>query len=785
MIRHTLKLIYRSIKRFKSIFFINLVGMSSGLACALFIYLWVSDEQCVDKFHKNDERLYYAWEHRIKSDGIWTARTTSGPTAASLAEDMEEVELTCAATPPYPSTLSVGDKIIKSPGRYVGKDFFKMFSYPLIYGRAEDALKDKTSIVISQSLANKLFNSTDVVGKMIDYEHEDQFLITGVFKDVPQASSEQFEFLIPWEKFEMYRPGLKGWGSTGPATYVLLKEGVDVIEFNKKIAGYIREKTNDEISHRTLFLKKYSEIYLHGNYENGVMSGGRSTYVTLFSIIAVFILFIACINFMNLSTAKATSRIKEIGIKKAIGAGRNLLIMQYLVESIVLSFLSMAFAILLVDICMGQFNVITGKQLALEFTPNFILIIFSIALITGVLAGSYPAIYLSGFQPATVMKGSLSTSFGEVFARKGLVVFQFALSVILIVSVLIVQKQIEFVQSVNLGYDRENILYFYREGKLYDTPYMETVLSEMKKIPGVISASTTSHDMTGHDSGTSGLVWEGKDPEDRTEFEHIAVDYDLIETLGIKMVAGRTFSRAHPGDTAKLIITERGIKYMGLKDPIGTKVKLWGNDMEIVGVAKDFHYESLHENLKPIFFRLASDADIVMLKLSPGNASETISAIQRLHDKLNPGFPFDYKFLDAQYQAQYIAEQRVSILSRFFAGLAILISCLGLFGLAAFSAERRIKEIGIRKVLGSSVFGIVTLLSVEFTKIVLLSLVFALPLSYFLSKFWLESFAFRTPIRVEYFIYAGAAALAVAWITVGLQTYKAARVNPVKCLKEL
>jgi predicted permease len=786
MIRHNLILIYRNIKRFKSIFFINLIGLSTGLACTLLIYLWVNDELSIDAFHKNGDRLYYAWEHRIKADGIWTSPNTSGPTADALIDDYPEIEYTCSATRPQPFTLSVAENTMKVNGRYAGKDFFNVFSYDVVQGDKNKILSDNKSIAISESLALKFFHTTDnVIGKMIEIEHQDQFAVSGVFKDLPVSSSEQFEFLLPWEHFYSKNNWVHGWGSTGTATYVLLKQGTDIDALNKKVADLVKVKTNQDVLHRTVFLKKYADIYLKGEYENGVIKGGRITYVKLFSMIAIFILIIACINFMNLSTAKASRRVKEVGIKKAIGAGRTSLAIQYLAESLFMSFLSMAVAVLLVDILLGQFNEITGKHLQLHLDSQFILTAASISMITGIFAGSYPALYLSSFRPAAVLKGQLSSSFGEMWARKGLVVFQFALSVILIVSVMVVYKQIEFVQSASLGYNRDNILYFYKEGKAKDPQYMETMLEEIKRIPGVVNASTTNHNMTGHNSGTSGLIWDGKDPEDHTEFENIAVNFDMMETWGIKMAAGRMFSRSSLADTAKIIISERGIKFMGLKDPIGATVKLWGDEMQIIGISKDFHYESLHQELKPLFFRLArGNTHIVMIKVSAENQDNTIQKIKTLYTDMNPGFSFDYQFLDEKYQSQYIAEQRVSTISRYFAGLAILLSCLGLFGLTAFTAERRLKEIGIRKILGSSEFGIVYLLSSDFTKIVLISIVIALPASYFMSQYWLSTFAFRIPLTWWYFISAGAMALFIAWATVALQAFKAARVNPTKCLKE-
>ena len=786
MFKHNLLLIYRNFKRFKSTFFINLIGLSTGLACVLLIYLWVNDELSVDKFNENDSRLFRAMEHRVKSGGIWTSPTTPGPLAEALVEDMPEIEYVVPTTQPQSYLLSLGDKNVSAVGRYVGNHFFKTFSYDLIEGDAGKVLSDKNSIVISDVLARKLFNTTDnLIGKTVEFQHETSFQVSGVFKSMPSNATDQFEFVLTFEKFREYRDWLKSWGNTGLLTMVLLKPDVDVNAFNAKIADYVKVKTEGQITHRTLFLKNYSENYLHGKYENGVVVGGRITYVKLFSLIAIFILIIACINFMNLSTAKASRRIKEVGIKKAIGAGRKALIVQYLGESILMSFLSLLVAILLVDIFLSQFNVITGKQLSLQLDSTMILLFTGAMLFTGLLAGSYPALYLSGFNPASVLKGKFSSSFGEAWARKGLVVFQFTLSIIFIVSVLVVYKQIEFVQSANLGYEKEDLIYFPLKGALSEVKSQESLIEEMKGVPGVSNVSSTSHTLTGHNSGTSGVVWEGKDTEDKTEFENITVNYDMIETMGVEMKEGRTFSRQHGMDTSAIIFNQKAIDFMGLKDPIGKVVKLWGEDVQIIGVTNDFHFESLHEDVKPVFFRLDTrDTYLLMARLQAGKESEALGAIQTLCQKFNPGFPFEYKFVDEVYQSQYASEQRVATLSRYFAGLAILISCLGLFGLASFTAERRRKEMGIRKILGSSEFNIVYLISSDFTKIVFVSIIIALPLSFIAMRYWLEDFVYKIELQWWFFIGAGALALVISWMTVGMQAVKAARVNPTKCLKE-
>jgi putative ABC transport system permease protein len=787
MLKHNLILIYRSFLRFKSTFIINLIGLSTGLASALLIYLWVNDELHMDKFHEKDSRLYQVMESHLQNNGWTTMIETSGAAADALLAEMPEIEYAAALAPPiWPGfdrfVLSADERDIRATGQYAGKDYFNIFSYKLIEGLADQVLADKNSIVISEDLAMRLFNRKhNVVGESVGFQHERDFLVSGVFANIPNASSTQFDFVLSFETFKEMKPWAGEWNSSGPHVYLVLHEGTDVKAFNKKIEDFTASKTNSDLAHRRTFVARYSDIYLYGNYENGVQAGGRIEYVRLFSLIAVFILVIACINFMNLSTAKATRRIKEVGVKKALGAGRKRLVMQYMGESMLMTLLSLITAIALVALVLPQFNLITGKQIVLRFDGGLAVSLVSIAFFTGLVAGSYPALYLSGFNPVTVLKGKLNSSIGEVWVRKGLVGFQFTLSIVLIVSVLVVYKQIEFVQRQNLGYDKDNVIYFDVEGRVKENA--ETFLSEIKKIPGIQSAASSTHDMVGHGWGT-GLNWEGRETDDYIQVQIMAVNHDFLETLGMEMKAGRFFSRDFGADTTKVIFNEAAIAVMGFDNPIGKEAM----GREIIGVVKDFHFESFHVDVKPQLFTLHgkrfAPPSLIMARIEGGREAETLESLNAFYKSYNPGFPFEYTFLDDVYQREYIAEQRVSTLSRYFAGLAIVISCLGLFGLAAFTAQRRLKEIGIRKILGSSEFGIVRLLSSDFTKTVLTAIVIALPVSYIIAKNWLDGFAYRIDLEWWFFVGSGIVALLIAWITVGLQTLKAARTNPTECIKD-
>jgi putative ABC transport system permease protein len=784
MLQHNLLLIFRDFKRFKSTFFINLIGLSTGLACTLLIYLWVNDELNVDKFHDKDQQLFQVMQNEQNADAIETSEDTPSLLAEALAQEVPEVDYAVSSTEASwhgKFNLVANNDQLRAAGEFVSKNFFKVFSYVLIQGHENTVLADKNSMVISEALAKNLFHSTEnAIGKTVEWQAMNQknlSIISGVFRDVPSNSSKQFDFVLSMDFLPRDR---MSWGSYDAVTYVVLKKDAHVDEFNTKIENFVKRKS--EGSNVTLFAQSYSQKYLHGHYENGAVVGGRIEYVKLFSVIAIFIITIACINFMNLSTAKASRRIKEVGIKKAIGAGRKTLIGQYLGESIMMTFLSSMVAIIVVELLLPQFNLITGKQLTLVFNQELILSFMLIILFTGVMAGSYPALYLSGFNSAIVLKGKLQTSMGELLARKGLVVFQFSLSVIFIVSVVVIYKQIEFVQTKNLGYDKDHIIYFEKDGRLVES--LDAFLAEVRNIPGVQNASSIRHSMLGRYSYTTEVDWEGKAPDSKIPFENVRVNYDMIETLGITMADGRPFSRDFVSDSSAVVLNETAVKTMGIKNPVGKTMKLWDENKKIIGVVKDFHFESLHENIKPFLFRLApNETRTIMVKLKNDNDKETLGQLENLYHKYNSSSTFDYLFLSSSYQVQYVAEKRVSILSRYFAGLAIIISCLGLFGLVAFTAERRIKEIGIRKILGSSVFGIVYLLSSDFTKTIIAAILIALPISYFIANYWLDSFAFKIELKVWYFVGAGFTALFIAWVTLGSQAIKAAKANPVKNLR--
>ena len=798
MIKSSFKIAWRNLIKDRQFTLLNLVGLSTGLACTFLIYLWVSDERKVDTFNANDNRLYQVMKTAPNSDGtIATFPYTQGLLAQSMAKELPEVEYAVAVRPQEQGILSIGDKQVKAKSQFVDKDFFNVFSYPIIEGNRKNVLNDKYGIILSDQLALKIFNTTsNIIGKTMLWnrgEFTGSYTISGVFKSPPASATEQFDLLFTYDLYATKEAeDIAFWGSNGVNTFLTLKPGTNFDLFNKKIKDFTKQKIKslykDDGIYKyegDVFVQRFSDRYLYNRYDNGVQSGGRIGYVKLFSIIAIFILVIACINFMNLSTAKAAGRMKEVGIKKVVGASRFSLILQYMGESMLMAFLSLLMGILIVTLLLPAFKQITGKELELSFNTGLIIAVIAITIITGFIAGSYPALYLSGFKPVFILKGKLKTSGGESWVRKGLVVFQFSISVILIISVMVIYRQMQLIQTTNLGYNRENIIQFPDEGKLKEN--RQPFLAAVKNIPGVVNVSAADGGLLGNPGHSGGGInWEGKDPKAGIEYYGIGVDYDFIETMGLQMAAGRPFSKAFGSDSSKVIFNQAAIAAMQLKDPIGKTVSLWGHKKEIIGIMKDYHFESLYKKVGPAFLTCPpdkGDAVSILVKVNANTEKKTIADIEAFYKTYNNGLAFNYQFLDDDYQAMYASEQRVAILSRYFAGIAILISCLGLFGLAAFTAQRRQKEIGIRKVIGASVSNVAMMLSKDFIKLVTLSFLIAFPLAWWAMNQWLQSFAYRIHIGAGVFILTAISIMAITLFTISFQAIKAAIANPVKSLR--
>ena len=801
MLSTYIKHIARRLARDRQSTILNLAGLASGLACTFLIYLWVSDERSVDKFNEKDSQLYLVIKNSPNSDGtVFTSEHTPGLLADAMKADLPEVEdAVSVKIETHPGVATYNGKSLKAREQFADKDFFNLFSYRLLDGKRTSLLAGNYGVLISDKLARALFNTTDnLIGKTIAWNNNDKFdgsyAITGVYEAPPANATDQFDLLFSYDLFKTKESGTYGdvtdWGSNSIHTYLLLKKGTDIPRFNAKVKDFTQKKVaalyhNKEMSkyEGTLYLQKYSDRYLYNHFENGIPDGGRIEYIQLFLIIALFILVIACINFMNLSTARAATRIKEVGIRKVIGAGRWRLLGQYIGESMGMAFLALILALVLVRLLLPAFNQLTGKDMGLHLTPGLAEALTGITLVTGLVAGSYPAWYLSGFKPVLVLKGKLSNTASESWVRRGLVVFQFSVSVVLIISVMVVYKQMDFIQHRNLGYDRDNVLHFHAEGNLVNS--LPAFLTAARQLPGVVGASSMDGNMTGmYSQSGGGISWPGKLANDGVEFDGLDLDYGMIDMLGLQMKEGRAFSPQYPADTNGIIFNETAIAAMKLKNPIGQTVTTWRQQKTIIGVVKDFQFHSMYKGVTPFFLRWQSQGNSdIYIKIKGGTEQETLAKLGHLYQQFNRGLPFEYAFLDADYQALYASEERVSILSRYFAGITILISCLGLFGLAAYTAQRRQKEMSIRKVVGAKASTIALLLSKEFFTLVSVALAIGIPLAAWIMHRWLESFAFRVTMGPAVFILAALVLMVITLLTISYQAIRSASVNPVRVLR--
>jgi putative ABC transport system permease protein len=788
MIKNYLKVAWRSLLRNKSHSFINIAGLSVGLACSLLILLWVQNELSIDAFHKNSSRLFTVYGVVHNNHEINGTYDTPGILADEIKRVIPEVEYATGMGFGESSVFRVGDKTLKINGNSAGADYFKMFSYPLLQGSAQTALNSPAAIAISRKMAEQFFGSPEnAMGKSIRYQNSKNFIVSAVFENLPKNVSKRFEFLTNWEAFLTNNPWAREMGNTGPPTYVMLRKDANIASVNKKTTNFydlysnVNRKANPY--YVDLALQPFAESYLHNNLDNGKPNGGRIEYVRLFSIIAIFILLIACINFMNLTTARSVKRAREIGVRKVVGALRSSLIWQFISESLLITTMAVIVSLVLLVLLLPIFNQVTQKQIELPFNQApFWLKLVAITLITGFISGSYPALFLSSFNPVKVLKGTLKLDSGTTMFRKGLVVFQFVLSVILITGTIIVSRQMNYIQSKNLGYDKENLVLVVMEGEL-ESKY-QLLKNELLNTPNIQSVSRVSAPPTDTYGSTGAVNWIGKDTTKVAMFTQMGIGFDYLKTMKMALLAGRDFSKDFPTDTANYVLNESAIKEIGYKNPIGQPFALFGKRGKIIGVVKDFHFHSMHTLIGPMVFKYGENVSgSVLIRTQPGKSREAVTVIESLCKQLNPAFPPSYYFVDQQYQNLYQNEQIINKLSNAFAFLAIFISCLGLLGLAMFTAEQRIKEIGIRKVLGASVRSLFGLMSKEFLLLVIIALLIATPVTWYAMNKWLQGFAYRTPVQWWVFALSGSLIILIALATVSFQAIKAALINPIKSLR--
>jgi putative ABC transport system permease protein len=787
MLKNYLKVAWRNLFRNKFFSIINISGLALGMASSILIILWVQNELNMDGFHKNGKNIYAVIERQYYDHKVTGQYNLPGVLANELKKVFPEVQYATGMDEGDENTFQVGEKILKIKGIAADSDFFKIFSYNLLEGKPQTALNNPSAIAISKKMAEDFFGSAEAaLGKSIRYENKQNFNITAVFDNVPNNSSVKFDYVLNWFQYLKENDWAKQWGNNGPVAYVLLRPDADPKAFDKKIAHFMDAYNKEQTAafREQLGIQKFTDVYLHSDLKDGKVSGGRIEYVRLFSVVAIFILLIACINFMNLTTARSVKRSREIGIRKVVGAVRPVLIRQFIGEAILLTFLAVAIAVVLVLVLLPVFNQVTEKQITYPFADvTFWGWLILLTIITGAIAGSYPALFLSSFNPVVVLKGALKLSTGSAWFRKGLVVFQFAMSVFLIIGTIVISKQVNYIQTKDLGYNRENLLYVPIEGDLA-TKY-DIFKTEALNMPGIKEVTRSTNSPTNFGSSTIGVNWDNKDPNLNVMFTQIGVGYDFTKTLGLKLTQGRDFSPAYGTDTINYLINETALARLNYKDPIGRNFTMWGRKGKIVGILKDFHFKSLHEPIYPLIVRLV-EKDLygsILIRTKAGQTKEAIASIEKLCKELNPKFTVNYQFSDQEYKKQYQNEQVVSKLSDAFSGLAIFISCLGLLGLAMFTAEQRTKEIGIRKVLGASVGSLFALLSQEFIVLVLIALVIASPVAWWAMSKWLLNYRYQIDISWWIFLLAGVIAIAITLLTVSFQSAKAALMSPIKSLR--
>jgi putative ABC transport system permease protein len=782
-----LKIAVRNIFRQKGYSFINIFGLATALACTLFILLWVQDELSWDSFQKNLNTIYRVEEDQPTPKGNFHVNVTPFTLASSLEEEIPEIKNSSRFGFPGIILMRYGNKTFyENEAICVDPSFLNMFTYPLINGDIESALSKPNSIVITENVAKKYFGNSNPVGKTILINNTYPFAITGVMQNIPHNTNLEFNILLSFDFMKTIGLYSDNWSENEIYTWVQLNGNADVSEVNKKITQIYEQHVQAQNlggSHITFQLKPLKNLRLYNQFGYG-KTVGTIQDVYIFSLMAIFILIIACINYMNLSTARAVKRFKEIGLRKVVGAGRKNIISQFYIESILLTIFAILLSLFFVELLLPSFNHLSGKDFSSNvlLQPNFLSSIFVIALITGIISGTYPALFLSAFSPIRTLKGKYNFSGKNSLLRKSLVVFQFTLSVILIVGTIVMYKQLELMRNKNLGYDKKQLIYIPLNSdtkKSYSS--LKEALQNNSEILGVTGTNQTPTMMTANGGGAE---WIGKDPNFKPKIGYAAVGYDYFKTLKIHLIEGRTYSWKFATDSTKaVVINEALAKMIGGKSVIGKKF-LWANDGTIIGVVKDFNYERIQRAIEPLAIYLTpKEVNYVIVRLSAGNIEKSLNHVKEIWQNTYPSFPFEYKFFDEDFAKMFQSDEQMMTIFSYAAIFAILVACLGLFGLAAFISELRTKEIGIRKVLGASISGITYMLSKEFILWVIAANIIAWPISYFILNKILENYAYRTSLGLWIFAAAFLISLLIALITIGYQTLKAAVANPVKSLR--
>lgn len=791
MLLNYFKVALRVMSRNKTYSFINIFGLTLGITGFTLLFLWIQREFTYDQFHADKDRLYKAWNRSTDRGRISSWDVTARILAPTLQEEHTAVESAISYADWGEQHLFMqGEKrLLKNTGAYTDDALLTMFSFPLLKGDATTAFKNPNSIAISESFARELFGDKEAFGETVTIGEAGQGLsltITAVFKDLPPNTEFKFEYLIPFSLVESIGGRQVQWGNNSVYTYVKLKEGTDVESFNKEVKGIVKKHYKDADT-QEVFLYPLTKMRLYSRFENGVPAGGRIEIVRMLGILGICLLAIACINFINLSTARAQRRSKEVAVRKVSGAFKNSLVGQFLCESILIAAGAGVLSLIAILLLLPFFSGLIGQQLTLDLTSTYFWaggLLF--ILVIGLLAGSYPALYLSSFRPAQILKGNTVVSPGKSTLRSALVVFQFGIATTLIISTIVIQQQIRFVQNRDTGYHKDNLVYQYMTGTLgknyqaYKNDLLQSGVAE--------SITKTSSPITDRWSNTSGIEWSGKDPQDKTLFERFYVDNQFTITAGLTVIQGRDMDlQQFPADSSAVLLNEAAARAMGFKQPLGEVIKDNGQDWHVIGVIKDFILTSPFRNVEPVILfgcKQSWGFNVIHIKLNPTKPTqESIATLSALSLKYNPDYPFEYQFVDQEYERKFANLEATRSITLLASALTIIIAGLGLLGLSTFMIEVRVREIGIRKVMGGSVFSITKLLSMASLKPILIAIVIFSPMAWWAMNWWLSSYAYRISIGVLTIPAAALSIIVIALLITGVQTVRAARANPVNSLR--
>jgi putative ABC transport system permease protein len=787
MFKLNLTIALRNLWKNKVSSFINVIGLAIGLAACLILLIYVTYEWNFDKHSKNSANIYVAMTNISNDKGkiFMTFDGTTTALAPLIKQQIPEVKYAGRMDYGGKGLIANGQNSFKKTSRFAEPDILRIYDYQFIYGNPKTALQDPHSVVLTETTAKTLFGTSDVLNRSVRYQNQTDLNVSGVIKDLPSNNTDQFDYLMPWSFYEEMDADAKdlNWGNFSYLTRVLLNADANPDLVNAKLGKLL--KNYKDLKFATHFLFPQQKIHLYGKFENGKSAGGNIEKVWLFTGLAIGILLIACINFMNMATAKSEKRAKEVGIKKTLGASRPSLIIQFLTESMVLTVISIGIAITLAEICLPAFNNLLHLKLKLSYFDTYSWLgILGLVLFTGLIAGSYPAFYLSSFNPIqTLKRKTQGRMMFSVSIRQVLIISQFCFTIILIISTLVIYKQIQYIKNKPLGVDVNALVEMPQEGALlskYD------VLKSRLLASGAVTNMYHSYSgLVHHNNNISGIRWPGMTADNNIQFNKVLTTADFIKTTGLKVLQGRDFSERYASDTAAVLVSSATVKTMALKDPLGKVIDLFGEKLTIIGVFNDYIWDSPYQSNNPLIVTMNKrNKGSITMRLNPERSlKENTETIEKISKEINPAYPAELIFVSATYAALLQQEVTLGILSNLFGGLAIFISCLGLFGLAVYSAEQRTKEFGIRKVLGASVYSLMRLLSVSFLKMIMVAIVVAVPAAYYMMNQWLQKFEFHTSISWWIILVAASGTLLIAFVTVGYQAYKTATSNPVDALK--